>query len=73
MDRLALVLLRARRKDDVEEELTREARRGRGEHLLRRWSSDRGGTGRVKELMIKRGHYIWSVDNSTSFSQITLC
>lgn len=38
MDRFTLVLLRARRNDEVEEELTREARRGRGELLLERWS-----------------------------------
>lgn len=28
------MLLRARRKEEVEEELTREARKGLGEHLL---------------------------------------
>lgn len=36
IERVALVLLRARRNDEVEEELTREARRGLGEHLLER-------------------------------------
>lgn len=34
MEKVALVLLRARLKDEVEEELTRGARRGLGERLL---------------------------------------
>lgn len=48
IDRVARVLLRARRNDEVEEELTREARRGQGEHLLGRWSPESGKTGIVK-------------------------
>lgn len=61
-DSVALVLLRARRNDEVEEELTREARRGQGEGdgLLGRWSPERGRTGRVKKLMIQRGHNIFT-------------
>lgn len=46
------MLLRARRNDDVEEELTREARRGLGELLLERWSPGGGRTGRNKQLRI---------------------
>lgn len=42
IEKVALVLLRARRKDEVEEELTREARRGLGEHLLERCGSPEG-------------------------------
>lgn len=41
MEKVVLVLLRALRNDEVEEELTRDARKGLGELLLERCSPGR--------------------------------
>lgn len=67
MDRDALVLLRARRKDEVEEELTREARRGRGEHLLERWSPGGGRTRKIKNMYKEATTFLHSSDGSLSY------
>lgn len=64
-DKVSLMLFRARRKDEVEEELTREARRGRGEYLLERLSPGKKRTEWVKnktKLMITRGQGIFPSD-----------
>lgn len=47
---MVLLLLRARRKDDVDG-LIREARRSWGEHLLERWAPGKGIKSHVKDSL----------------------
>lgn len=62
------MLLRARRNDEVEEELTREARRGLGEHLLEGWSSGGDRTWKKNEMTMQNRGY-----NIVTFSRQTKC
>lgn len=64
-DRVVLLLLRARRKDDVDG-LIREARRGCGEHLLERWAAGRGIKSNVKNnLGLLHPAETWSCSRNT--------